>query len=355
MLHTQTLYKVGAVGLALLLVFVIYSSLSSPKPQKPTDFRGPRKATNTADDRDSKEFEFALNTSTSYWSLAKSLKDNYCQRTFPILRENLPPIYAYRGDFSVAGTVLNIFAYSKGDFVSKEVFSSGWDLTKTEQIIAELKNYAESKNLNPDQVVFVDIGANIGWFSTVMAYHGFRVISFEPFPSNEFVLRLNQCEHDHEGKKNRWTYFNYGLHDTKTECRITSHNINFGNGITVCGNEPVRKDYVVRHRIQMVPLDDIIYPVIDRLNIGVVKIDVENYEKYVIAGGLKFFGSPKVTRMVIEFFTPSDSVTQERNRYVFNTLTQLGWKLSWDKFGGSTISTIDFPDKGNLDAFCWKD
>ena len=37
--------------------------------------------------------------------------------------------------------------------------------------------------------MFMDIGANLGWYSFVMASKGFKTFAFEPLPENIFAMR----------------------------------------------------------------------------------------------------------------------------------------------------------------------
>lgn len=51
----------------------------------------------------------------------------------------------------------------------------------------------QANNLRPDEVFFLDVGANLGIFTLSVAAHGFSVIGFEPMYSNWMAIRLSTC------------------------------------------------------------------------------------------------------------------------------------------------------------------
>jgi 2-polyprenyl-3-methyl-5-hydroxy-6-metoxy-1,4-benzoquinol methylase len=56
-------------------------------------------------------------------------------------------------------------------------------------------NLEIAKKANPNsEVVFMDIGANLGTFTLSAASLGFKVYAFEPMPSNINALRYAMCK-----------------------------------------------------------------------------------------------------------------------------------------------------------------
>ena len=51
----------------------------------------------------------------------------------------------------------------------------------------------QSHKLQPHEVYFLDIGANIGIYTLSIAAHGFQVVAFEPMVTNQQVLQLSLC------------------------------------------------------------------------------------------------------------------------------------------------------------------
>jgi len=232
---------------------------------------------------------------------------------------------------STGNLAFPLYYYVNNDIVSSEIRNDGsWNIQKVHEIIEQAEANRKNLGLERDEVTFVDIGANIGWFSTLMAYLGYQVLSFEPMPQNEIILRKNHCAFHSKPRKNKWVHFNQGLGAKKDVCKIISHDINVGDGITLCGeNITVPLDYSVRAAINVEKLDEIIPAhVISSLHISVVKIDVENYEKFVVMGGEEFFRAKDLKTIFIEFLKNQSNESHERNVYVYNFLTEIGFTIS---------------------------
>jgi FkbM family methyltransferase len=52
---------------------------------------------------------------------------------------------------------------------------------------------AQKKNPGKE-VVMIDVGANLGWYTLGISASGYRVLSFEPLGSNIHALRYEMCK-----------------------------------------------------------------------------------------------------------------------------------------------------------------
>ena len=83
-------------------------------------------------------------------------------------------------------------------------------------------------------IPFVDIGANVGWFTLTVAGWGFEVHSFEPMPFNNELLAMSFEANDDEMTR-RINHHSVGLDNTARECVILSNRDNVLDGFTICG------------------------------------------------------------------------------------------------------------------------
>lgn len=121
---------------------------------------------------------------------------------------------------------------------------------------------------------FVDVGAHIGRYSTLMAKKNWKVISFEPLKINfnalENNLKLNKIEHNA-------TLFNFGLGNKKEEQTIYYNKLELGEA-SIDEKTGDSKDFV-----KILRFDDI-YKDLKIDDFCVVKVDVEGYEEQVLEG-----------------------------------------------------------------------
>ncbi|WP_331326207.1 FkbM family methyltransferase [Methylobacterium fujisawaense] len=131
----------------------------------------------------------------------------------------------------------------------------------------------------------LDIGANIGWFTLLMAGlvgPGGRVNSFEPRNDTYYHLSLSVGENEFT---DRVRLFNFGLSDSPAVSRINwgTNSDNRGGAFV---SEHLDGDQFSSEEIGLVRLDDLSLRRVD-----FVKIDVEGFEPKAIAGGKNLIGS----------------------------------------------------------------
>ena len=155
--------------------------------------------------------------------------------------------------------------------------------------------------------VFIDIGANIGYFSSVGLSLGSRVISFEPSLENAgtFMSTVRR-----NGWKPRSTlYMNaVSYESSRVEMKSTNSNINLSNmRITnsFCVNEittttPKNATYGLDY-MDAVSLDQVMLQHhADIEHVHAMKIDVEMFEIQVMNGGMYFLCNRRVDLIVME-------------------------------------------------------
>lgn len=151
--------------------------------------------------------------------------------------------------------------------------------------------------------VFLDIGANIGWFTLVMVVLGHKVIAIEPMENN--VKLLQESLQASNVSHNVLVYPN-GLGAKPQTCVLYSDNVNIGDGHTICGISSEQQaialipaGYSIRQMINSTRLDTLVGQDVD-----VMKIDVEGSELNAVRGGVRLFEQHRV-RHIISEFSPS--------------------------------------------------
>ena len=152
--------------------------------------------------------------------------------------------------------------------------------------------------------VFVDVGANIGWFSLTALHLGYTVIAFEPFKRNvELLCESLKAVRPH--LLDRFRLYNLGLDFTTRNCELFQEaKVNIGDTHSVC-DEAMRASiieggYESLGWMNTTTLDAAVSNGLFDLisHIDVMKIDVEGFEHAVIDGGNQFFSSQFAPRFV---------------------------------------------------------
>mmetsp|Transcript_34967 Transcript_34967/g.87034 ORF Transcript_34967/g.87034 Transcript_34967/m.87034 type:complete len:316 (-) Transcript_34967:169-1116(-) len=217
---------------------------------------------------------------------------------------NLPP-----------NTNLTMGVWARMDGVSANIVRlKVWDREKTVSLLSDLK---ELHGKLGRRVRFLDVGANIGWFTVIAAASGLaEVIAVEADEKNAQVLRRNLCVN---GLSDAVTLHTVGLGASEDECLLVARKHNAGSGSAICKGlmgkhaSPAMvmnswaktsglpfHDFFVSGSMRIMRLDD--------LGVGhadVMKIDVEGNEMEVAKGWNSLFEAGCKPRVIYSEYVPS--------------------------------------------------
>ena len=204
----------------------------------------------------------------------------------------------------VLDTSFDIVVYhanSINDLVSNEIKSNGaWEKQATE----DLMKLMPCSGASCSQKVFVDVGANIGWFSLTALHLGYTVVAFEPFKRNvELLCESLKTVTPH--LLERFRLYNLGLDFTTRHCELFQEaNVNIGDTHSVCDEAMrasiIKGGYESLGWMNTTTLDAAVKNgLFDLINhIDVMKMDVEGFEHAVMDGGNSFFTSQLAPRFL---------------------------------------------------------
>lgn len=206
--------------------------------------------------------------------------------------------------------------YSDCDIVSCLVVNTCmWERVLTKSIFNALGGLSK----RADKAVMLDIGGNVGWFSTFAAAAGHTVYTFEPMVANADLIQSTIAANP--GFKDRLLLHRHGLTDgIAQDCGFVSSATNRGDGQILCGAHLKRtqqESKTVTRPFRLERLDEVMK---DVPRVDVIKIDVEGHELQALKGGEKMLRKwrPKVIYTEYTFAA--------KNRDYWNFLTGLGYE-----------------------------
>ncbi len=179
-----------------------------------------------------------------------------------------------------------------------------WEGINTEIILEIIR---ENKS-----IVFIDIGANIGWFSLVCASHGIKSIAFEPIKAN---TKLFKKSIELNGYGGLITLHEIALGDKDG---FVDLNIDIGN-MGLCSENPIgHLSYI--ERCEMRRLDEIITPnPPNPPTLYMIKMDVEEMELKVLRGMSQLLKSGQVRYIILEISLYNEELFEilEKNGFLY--------------------------------------
>ncbi len=143
--------------------------------------------------------------------------------------------------------------------------------------------------------VFIDVGANIGTYSILMAQKGKKVVAFEPVPDNFRAFHINLLLNHLQDKVR---FFNVGLGRKKETAEFYFNPVNTGASHIIKDPTPENGNCI---SVQISPFDhlyrDLSIAPDDKV---LMKIDTEGMEVDVIEGAVEFLKAQKHILIVLE-------------------------------------------------------
>jgi len=252
---------------------------------------------------------------------------------------------------SNGGNPFSLQVYRRNDIVSRAILGKGWEMDKVRTFNQYFIDYSEKHHVPLASLTFVDIGANIGWFTFSMAALGVNVLAFEPMEENINLILESMCmpENIKSGVSDRITLYGHGLGVKNETCVIYSHNINVGDGHVRCVESEIDlaipHDYSIRGRIPVRRLDDVVKA--QGRNIVAVKMDTEGYEGNVLEGGTKLLLEGGIDAIVSEF-QPKWVVEKGGDPVEFMRKMSLAGYQAKKKVGAGYMSSDAMMDMSNF-------
>ena len=189
--------------------------------------------------------------------------------------------------YTITNDDVKLFLNNKDNFLSRDLaFHKVWEPEIT-KLVKEI--------IKEDQVV-IDVGANIGYFTTLFSKlvgKSGKVFSFEPAPNNFEFLKKNVSLNNLQNV----TICQMAASDISEKQNLFLSTWNFGDNRLF--EKPRDERDLERKQVQVetVRLDEIIHEKID-----FIKIDVQGFELQVINGAKKLFDNNNDLKMIFEFY-----------------------------------------------------
>jgi FkbM family methyltransferase len=250
-----------------------------------------------------------------------------------------------------------IEVYRKNDIVSSSIQgydNYGWEGSHVEELADEFELYSQEHNISMSDLTFIDIGANIGWYTLNMAALGVNVIAFEPMEDNLVLLKhtLSLAGNVESGISQRITLYEHGLGARDDMCFLYSDNGNVGDGHVKCVDQEsdlnMEENYSVRGRVPIKRLDDIIDTT--GMHLVAVKIDTEGFDSNVLQGGSKVILQSGADVILTEF-VPKNQREKGGDPVQFMTQVQKAGYLVANEFGSFYASYLTSEEMVNMDSY----
>jgi FkbM family methyltransferase len=242
-----------------------------------------------------------------------------------------------------------IEVYRKNDIVSSTIQGYdgyGWESDHVEDLTREFEFYSQEHKIPMSDLTFIDIGANIGWYTFNMAALGVNVIAFEPMEDNLVLLKhsLSLAGNVENGISQRITLYEHGLGAADDMCFLYSDNGNVGDGHVKCVTKEsdlnMEENYSVRGRVPIKRLDDIIDTT--GMHVVAIKIDTEGFDSNVLKGGSNVILHSGADLILTEFVPENQREKGGDPVWFMTEVQKAGYRVLNNTY---SLSTLYIPDE----------
>ena len=266
----------------------------------------------------------------------QDLQNRFCDNILNhINRELEKDIILY--NVSLNDTQFDIFIYNDYDYYSWQIkLNQSFEGEATLHMLNAIQYYADKNDYLNDDIVIFDIGSNVGWYSTFFGTYKYTVLSFEPLPKNDYVLRKNFCRNNknYAEPQSTITIINEVLYPIETFCDYYKDIKNSKKNLVLCDKSKEKnldKDYIKIDTIKTNKLSNFI-PLINDKRMTLLRFDLEYEGEMAIESGKELITKYHIPFVFIEFNMLMFALHETRPQDFLRFFTQNGYKISLNGF-----------------------
>jgi FkbM family methyltransferase len=249
-------------------------------------------------------------------------------------------------NISLNGTNFDMFIFKNNDYMSEQIqLKKSYEKVGTLNMLNALQYYADKHDYENDDIMIIDMGANIGWYTIFFGLFKYSVLAFEPYPENYYVLKKNYCRNNRDffGPESTITIVNYALYSKETRCGYYQDIKSSRKDMVICDfslEDNFGIDYMRMALINSTRLKDFI-PLINHKRITLLRIDMEFEGEKAIRSGKDLITLYHVPYVFIEFNKKMFSIHETKEEDFLKFFVNNGYQISLKGFLANDFISIE--------------
>ena len=275
----------------------------------------------------------------------QDIENNFCDNFGKLYNKELEnDIILYNA--SLNDTSFEMFIYTENDYYSSIIKSNqSFEGQATLHMLNAIKYYVDKHDYLDDDIVIIDVGANVGWYTTFFGSLNYTVLSFEPLPENNYILKKNFCRNNKDffGPASTIIIVNEALYPIETFCSYYKDYKNSKKNLILCDDSKEKnldKNYIKVDRIKATKLSNFI-PLINYKRLTLLRLDLEYEGEKAIESGKELITKYHIPYVFIEFNMLMFALHETRPQDFLRFFTENGYKISLNGFLSGQFITIE--------------
>ena len=240
----------------------------------------------------------------------------------------------------------DMFIYDKYDYYSLQIqLNQSFEGEATLKMLNALEYYVDKWDCLNDDLVIIDIGGNVGWFTMFFGTLKYTILSFEPLPKNDYLLKKNFCRNIKEFGEptSSVTIVNEALYPIETYCDYYEDSKNSKKNLILCDKSKeknLEQGYIKIDTIKTNKLSNFIPLIIDK-RITLLRLDLEYEGEMAIESGKELISKYHIPFVFVELNILMFALHETRPQDFLRFFTKNGYKISLEGFLSEKFITVE--------------
>ena len=297
-------------------------------------------------------FFFHSKENLSYY---QEIQNNFCNNAHLFINKQIEEkIMLY--NISLNHTNFDMFIYNSYDYLSYQIqLNQSLQGEATLNMLKAIKYFKDKYDFENDDIAIIDIGANVGWYTTFFGYFKYTVLSFEPLPENNYILKKNFCRNNKDffGNLSTVTIINKVLYPHETYCDYYKDKKNSKKNLVLCDkskDKNLDKDYIKIDSVKTTKLSNFL-PLITNKRVILIRLDLEYEGEMAILSGKELIIKYHIPYIFLEFNMLMFVLHETRPQDFLRFFTENGYKISLKGFLTDEFISVEDIMRINFTSF----